>query len=123
MAATRRPLAGLTRRNLARELGSSSPSCWHWSTSPGAPRGEAVTDLDVTGAEAFEGLRRWLHERDVTLSMSRVRPQVRRRFEHFGLLVGVLVHPTNRAAVAALTDAAAAAAAHDEEDPHGRGHR
>ncbi|WP_448811634.1 SulP family inorganic anion transporter [Agromyces bauzanensis] len=84
--------------------------------------GEAVTDLDVTGAEAFEELRGWLDERGVTLSMSRMRPEVRRRFERFGLLEGVQVHPTNRAALAALTGAAAAAP-DDEEDAHGRRHR
>ncbi len=84
--------------------------------------GEAVTDLDVTGAEAFEGLRRWLDEHGVTLSMSRIRPQVRRRFARFGLLEGVEVHPTNRAALAALSDAAMTAP-DDEEDANGRRHR
>jgi SulP family sulfate permease len=79
--------------------------------------GEAVTDLDVTGAEAFASLRSWLRERDVTLSMSRMRPAVRRRFQRFGLLDGVDIHATNRAALAAAT--AAPAATDHEEDPHG----
>lgn len=84
--------------------------------------GEAVTDLDVTGAEAFESLRSWLREHDVTLSMSRMRAPVRRRFERFGLLDGVEVHPTNRAALAAAARAASVAP-DDEEDARGRRHR
>lgn len=83
---------------------------------------EAITDLDVTGAEAFESLRSWLRDRDVTLAMSRMRPGARRRCERFGLLDGVPIHPTNRAALAAA--ARSASAAHDdEEDAHGRRHR
>ena len=66
---------------------------------------ESITDLDVTGAEAFASLRDWLREHDVVLAMSRMRPQVRRRFEKFGLLDGIEVHPTNRAALAAATRA------------------
>lgn len=83
--------------------------------------GEAITDLDVTGAEAFESLRSWLRDHDVTLSMSRLRAPVRRRFERLGILDGVELHATNRAALAA---AEAAPAAHDdEEDARGRSHR
>ena len=84
--------------------------------------GESVTDLDVTGAEAFESLRAWLREHDVTLSMSRMRPPVRRRFERFGLLDGVEVHPTNRAALAALAGVDAPPD-DDEEGANGRSHR
>ncbi|WP_400997530.1 SulP family inorganic anion transporter [Agromyces sp. GXQ0307] len=88
---------------------------------------EAITDLDVTGAEAFASLRAWLREHDVALSMSRMRPGVRAGFERFGLLEGVEVHETNRAALAAAATAATSAPAplapDDEEDAHGRSHR
>ncbi|MGR0318784.1 SulP family inorganic anion transporter [Agromyces sp. ZXT2-3] len=84
---------------------------------------EAITDLDVTGAEAFASLRDWLRERDVALSMSRMRPGVRAVFGRFGLLDGVEVHPTNREALAAAATPATAAPApvapDDEEDAHG----
>ncbi|MEV5072155.1 SulP family inorganic anion transporter [Microbacterium sp. LMI12-1-1.1] len=65
---------------------------------------EAVTDIDVTGAEAFEALENWLHDRDVTLAFSRVRPPTRARLEELGLLSGQVFFATNRAAVAALAD-------------------
>jgi SulP family sulfate permease len=65
---------------------------------------EAVTDIDVTGAEAFESVEHWLHENGVTLSFSRVRPPTRARLEELGLLSGQAFFATNRAAVAALAD-------------------
>jgi high affinity sulfate transporter 1 len=65
---------------------------------------EAVTDIDVTGAEAFEALEHWLHDNDVTLAFSRVRPPTRARLEELGLLSGQAFFSTNRAAVAALAD-------------------
>jgi high affinity sulfate transporter 1 len=65
---------------------------------------EAVTDIDVTGAEAFESVEHWLHENGVTLSFSRVRPPTRARLEELGLLSGQSFFATNRAAVAALAD-------------------
>ncbi len=64
---------------------------------------EAVTDADVTAAEAFEGLKGWLHEHEVSLSFSRLPPQARDRLEHLGILTREEVFPTNRAAVEALT--------------------
>ena len=63
---------------------------------------EAVTDIDVTGAEAFESLEGWLREQHVELSFSRVRPETRQRLESLGLLDGQQFFATNRAAVAAL---------------------
>lgn len=69
---------------------------------------EAVTDIDVTGAEAFESLERWLRDNHVTLSFSRVRPSTRARLEELGLLAGQAFYATNRAAVAALADRDAA---------------
>jgi high affinity sulfate transporter 1 len=66
---------------------------------------EAVTDIDVTGAEAFEGLERWLHDNGVSLAFSRVRPETRARLEELGLLSDQMFFATNRAAVAALAAA------------------
>ena len=65
---------------------------------------EAVTDIDVTGAEAFDSLEQWLHDNDVTLAFSRVRPPTRARLEELGLLSDQAFFATNRAAVAALAD-------------------
>jgi high affinity sulfate transporter 1 len=65
---------------------------------------EAVTDIDVTGAEAFESLEHWLRDNDVTLAFSRVRPPTRARLQELGLLSGQAFFATNRAAVAALVD-------------------
>ncbi|WP_430644771.1 SulP family inorganic anion transporter [Agromyces sp. GXS1127] len=64
---------------------------------------ESITDVDITGAEAFASTRKWLTEHDVTLGLSRVRPEVRKRFERFQLLDGVTVYETNRDAVARNT--------------------
>ncbi|CAN5599989.1 SulP family inorganic anion transporter [soil metagenome] len=63
---------------------------------------EAVTDIDVTGAEAFEALEQWLLDKEVSLAFSRVRPATRARLEELGLLSGQRFFTTNRAAVAAL---------------------
>lgn len=66
---------------------------------------EAVTDIDVTGAEALETLERWLHDNRVSLAFSRVRPETRARLEQLGLLSDQAFFATNRAAVAALAGA------------------
>lgn len=63
---------------------------------------EAVTDVDVTGSEAFASLKGWLQRQDVTLGFSRVRPEARPRLVAFGLIEGESVYPTNRAALEAL---------------------
>ena len=63
---------------------------------------EAVTDVDVTGAESFEALQAWLDTQSVTLSFSRVRPDTRGRLTRLGLLGTQHVYATNRAALAAL---------------------
>lgn len=65
---------------------------------------EAVTDVDVTGAEAFESLKKWLARRDIELSFSRVRPRSRDRLAVLGLLGDEAVYPTNRAALVALDE-------------------
>lgn len=64
---------------------------------------EAVTDIDVTGAEAFEALERWLDERAIELGFSRVRTDARARLDHFGLIGDHAVYPTNRDALAVLS--------------------
>lgn len=67
---------------------------------------EAVTDVDVTGAEAFGGLRQWLGTAAVSLAFSRVRPGARERLARFDVVRPEdTVFPTNRAAVTALTAA------------------
>jgi sulfate permease, SulP family len=63
---------------------------------------EAVTDADVTAAEAFQGLRSWLADRDVALGFSRVRRRALPRLERLGIVAGETVYRTNREAVAAL---------------------
>lgn len=65
---------------------------------------EAVTDVDVTGAESFEALETWLAARGVALGFSRVRVDARARLDSFGLLGEHPVFATNRAALAALAD-------------------
>ncbi|KQP69087.1 sulfate permease [Microbacterium sp. Leaf288] len=63
---------------------------------------EAVTDIDVTGAEAFASLEEWLDEQGVSLAFSRVRVPTKARLDELGLLSGQTVYSTNREAVAAL---------------------
>lgn len=63
---------------------------------------EAVTDIDVTGAEAFASLEEWLDQQGVSLGFSRVRTSTRARLEELGLLSGQTFFATNREAVAAL---------------------
>lgn len=61
---------------------------------------EAITDVDVTGAESFAGLRQWLSEREIALSFSRVRSDALPRLRHFGVVMpDDTLHPTNRAAL------------------------
>jgi high affinity sulfate transporter 1 len=75
---------------------------------------EAVTDVDVTGAESFEALLDWLHGKHIDLSFSRVRPDARARLEKLGLLGDRPSYETNRAALAALAgNPAPRAAEHD----------
>lgn len=77
---------------------------------------EAVTDIDVTGAEAWETMRRSLAAHGADLALTRVRPGIRERLEHLGLADGVRHFATNREALAALrTDRSDA-----ERSPHGR---
>ncbi|MGA7147099.1 MAG: SulP family inorganic anion transporter, partial [Microbacterium sp.] len=59
---------------------------------------EAVTDIDVTGAESFATLQQWLIDHNVALAFSRLRPPVRSRLAQLGLLQSQPVFDTNRAA-------------------------
>lgn len=72
---------------------------------------EAVTDVDVTGAEAFQALREWLDTQSISLAFSRVRPNTLRRLRSLGILDREPVYATNRAAITELapTDAASPA--------------
>ncbi|UYO97079.1 SulP family inorganic anion transporter [Microbacterium sp. M28] len=64
---------------------------------------EAVTDIDVTGAESFAALKTWLADRHITLGFSRVRAKTRNRLEKLELLSGEKLYATNRAAIVDLT--------------------
>ncbi|MDV6270837.1 sodium-independent anion transporter [Rhodococcus globerulus] len=75
---------------------------------------EAVTDVDVTAAETFDGLREWLADAGVDLAFSRVRTGARVRLERFGIArPDDAVYATNRAAVAATAVRSNAAVAPD----------
>jgi sulfate permease, SulP family len=69
---------------------------------------EAVTDIDVTGAEAFTALKAWLAARNVSLSLSRGRPEILQRMGALNLLNSEPVYSTNREALAALNPSSAA---------------
>jgi len=68
---------------------------------------EAVTDVDITGAETLAKDLQWLQGKGITFAYSRVRPQLRANLDRMHLLQGHSVFDTNRAAVAALRPAAA----------------
>ncbi|MFK4729715.1 solute carrier family 23 protein [Agromyces mediolanus] len=72
---------------------------------------EAVTDVDVTGAESFEALLAWLDRKGIDLAFSRVRPDARARLTQLGLLGERAAYETNRAALAALAERPAGHAA------------
>lgn len=63
---------------------------------------ESVTDIDVTGAEALEGLTRWLDARGIDLAFSRTHPPTRERLEQLALVGTARSYATNREAIAAL---------------------
>lgn len=63
---------------------------------------EAVTDIDVTGAEAFASLTEWLTANQVALAFSRVRPSTLERLTQLDLRRDERVFDTNRAALVAL---------------------
>lgn len=63
---------------------------------------EAANDLDVTGAEALRSSVQWLHDEGVAVAYTRLRDDMRKRLDHFGLLEGITEYLTNRQALAAL---------------------
>ena len=63
---------------------------------------EAVTDIDVTGAESFRALKQWLADQDIALSHSRPRAPIIDRMRTLGLYEDELLYETNRAALRAL---------------------
>ena len=71
---------------------------------------EAVTDVDVTGAESFASLKEWLRNQSVSLAFSRVRPNTLHRLTALGLLDEEQVFPTNRAAITHLSPSVAGTA-------------
>jgi MFS superfamily sulfate permease-like transporter len=76
---------------------------------------EAVTDVDVTGAESFDGVREWLADAGIGLAFCRVRAGALERLGRFGVVrPGDAVYPTNRAAVAAVATIAPAPSPHEE---------
>jgi len=64
---------------------------------------EAITDVDVTGAKSFREAVTLARSRGVTVSLSRLRGDLRRQFEELGLLDDLQVFSSNRAAVATLS--------------------
>jgi sulfate permease, SulP family len=63
---------------------------------------EAVTDIDVTGAESFGSTKTWLADQHIVLSLSRLRPDLKAELEHYELIGGLRVFGTNRDAIAEL---------------------
>jgi len=63
---------------------------------------EAITDIDVTGAKTFREVTAWLAEQQVTLHLSRVRPDLLAVLQRFDLRGDLEIHGTNRQALAAL---------------------
>jgi hypothetical protein len=47
---------------------------------------EAVTDIDVTGAENLASLTAWLDSQHIQLGYSRIRPETAARLDHLELL-------------------------------------
>ncbi|WP_255355605.1 SulP family inorganic anion transporter [Leucobacter sp. G161] len=83
---------------------------------------EAVTDVDVTGAEAFAGLRSWLSAEGIALEFSRVRAGARARFTRLNVIdITDRVSATNRGAVAEPADAAPVPGARPSHDPRPEG--
>jgi high affinity sulfate transporter 1 len=63
---------------------------------------EAVTDIDVTGAESLEHAEDWLAGKNIAVHYSRLRPDLRAKLATFDLLKEYTVFDTNHQAVSAL---------------------
>ncbi len=66
---------------------------------------EAITDIDVTGAESFAETKQWVLDRGLTFGLSRVRPDLARILGDLGLDEGAAIYGTNRDAIARLSEA------------------
>jgi len=64
---------------------------------------EAITDIDVTGAEAFRTVAAWVGTQGVELHLSRVRPDLVEVLDRFDLRGSLTIFGTNRQAIVALT--------------------
>lgn len=64
---------------------------------------EAVSDIDVTGADAVRGILRRLEAAGIGAAYTRVRPALREKFRHLDLLEGTEEFSTNREAVSTLS--------------------
>ncbi|WP_337007047.1 SulP family inorganic anion transporter [Microbacterium sp. LB12] len=82
---------------------------------------EAVTDVDITGAESFESLKEWLTTQSVSLAFSRVRPNTLHRLTALGLLDDEQVYATNRAAITHLSPSATEPSAAGTSNSEGDG--
>ena len=63
---------------------------------------EAVSDIDVTGAEALQGIITALNRQGIDFAYTRMRPRLRGQLKRFGVLAGTREFATNREAVAVL---------------------
>ena len=64
---------------------------------------EAVTDLDVTGAESATSTLAWLRDQGISVAYSRVRPDLEAQLRHFDLVGDAVMYSTNRLAVHELS--------------------
>ena len=64
---------------------------------------EAITDIDVTGAEALREVEKMLRDAGIAIAIARLRPGLRTRLASFALLSEVPVFETNRAALMTLS--------------------
>jgi anti-anti-sigma regulatory factor len=63
---------------------------------------EAVTDIDVTGAQGLRASLERLRDDGLGIAYTRLRPDLRARLDSFGLMSEAVEFPTNRAAVTEL---------------------
>ncbi len=64
---------------------------------------EAITDIDVTGAESVAATKQWVLDRGLTFGYCRVRPDLARILADFALDAGTTTYGTTRDAIARLT--------------------
>ncbi|WP_426515234.1 SulP family inorganic anion transporter [Diaminobutyricibacter sp. McL0618] len=64
---------------------------------------EAITDIDVTGAESVAATKQWVRDRGLTFGYCRVRPDLARILADFALDAGTTTYGTTRDAIARLT--------------------